>query len=111
MSNIGEHIIQLRKAKKWSQEQLANQVGSSRVMIGNYERSDHTPSIDVVVKIAKAFGVSVDYLVGEGLNASFDKETLERLENIETLPSEQRKRIFEYIDLIVRDHKARQAYS
>lgn len=111
MSNIGERIIQLRKAKKWSQEDLAKQINASRIMIGNYERGDNTPSMEVIIKIARAFEVSVDYLLGEGLNASFDKETLKRLEDMEKLPEEERKRIFHYMDLIIRDYKAGQAYS
>lgn len=80
-------------------------------MIGNYERGDNTPSMDVIIKIARAFEVSIDYLLGEGLNASFDKKTLNRLENMEKLPEEERKRIFDYMDLVIRDHKAKQAYS
>ncbi len=111
MSNIGERIIQLRKAKKWSQEDLAKQINASRIMIGNYERGDNTPSMEVIIKIARAFEVSIDYLLGEGLNASFDKETLKRLEDMEKLPEEERKRIFHYMDLIIRDYKAGQAYS
>jgi transcriptional regulator with XRE-family HTH domain len=111
MSNIGERIIQLRKAKKWSQEDLAKHINASRIMIGNYERGDNTPSMEVIIKIARAFEVSIDYLLGEGMNASFDKETLKRLEDMEKLPEEERKRIFDYMDLIIRDYKAGQAYS
>jgi transcriptional regulator with XRE-family HTH domain len=111
MSNIGNRITQLRKAKNWSQEDLAKKINSSRIMIGKYERSDNTPSLDVIVKLAKVFDVSVDYLIGEGINASYDKEMLNRLEGMETLPSEEKQRIFHYIDLIIRDNKARQAYA
>ena len=111
MLNIGEKIIQLRKAKNWSQEDLANQIGSSRIMIGKYERNDNAPSIDVIVKLSKAFDVSADYLLGEGENASFDKETLRRLEEMEKLPGDEKQRIYHFIDLIVRDFKAKQAYA
>ena len=111
MSNIGEQITRLRKAKKWSQEELAKEINASRIMIGNYERGDNTPSMDVIIKIARVFDVSIDFLLGEGLNASFDKETIKRLEDMEKLPLEEKQRIFHYIDLIIRDHKAKQAYS
>lgn len=111
MSSIGEKIIQLRKTKKWSQEDLAKQINASRIMIGNYERGDNSPSVEVIIKLANAFEVSIDYLLGEGLNAAFDKETLRRLEDMEKLPSEERQRIFHYMDLIIRDFKAKQAYS
>ncbi len=33
-----------------------------------------------IVKLAKAFEVSVDFLLGEGVKASFDKEMLRRLD-------------------------------
>ena len=79
-------------------------------MVGNYERGDNTPSVEVIIKIAHAFNVSIDYLLGEGLNAAFDKNTLNRLEAMEALPEEERKRIFHYIDLVIRDFKAKQAY-
>ena len=42
--------------------------------------------MEVIIKIARAFEVSIDYLLGEGLNASFDIETLKRLEDMEKLP-------------------------
>jgi len=43
-------------------------------MIGKYERDDAMPSIEAAKKIADAFEVSLDYLVGEGQNAAFDKK-------------------------------------
>lgn len=111
MLNIGAQITQLRKAKKWSQDELAKQINASRIMVGKYERNDNAPSIEVLLKLAKVFGVSLDYLVGEGVNAAFDKEMIIRLENVENLPQEEKDRIFHFIDLIIRDHKAGQAYA
>jgi len=111
MTNIGSKISQLRKQKSWSQEELAQQIDSSRIMIGKYERSDNAPSVDVLVRLAKAFDVSVDFLLGEGANASYDKEMIKRLEAVENLPPQEKDRIFHFIDLIIRDNKAKQAYA
>ena len=66
-------ITDLRKEKSLSQSDLANKIGISQVMVGKYERGDATPSIEVAKKIADAFEISLDYLAGEGLNSSFDK--------------------------------------
>jgi len=63
------------------------------------------------VRLAKAFEVSVDFLLGEGANASYDKEMIKRLEAIENLPPQEKDRIFNFIDLIIRDNKAKQAYA
>ncbi len=43
---------------------MANNSGVSRVMIGKYERGEAVPSIGAAKKIADAFEVSLDYLVG-----------------------------------------------
>ncbi|QEM09105.1 helix-turn-helix domain-containing protein [Mucilaginibacter rubeus] len=88
----------------------AGEINASRVMIGKYERDDSSPSIEVIVKRPKAFDVSIDYLLGEGLNANYGKETLRRLDDLESLPDDERRKIFDYVDLIIRDYKAKKAY-
>jgi len=42
-------------------------------MIGKYERVETVPSIDAAKKIADTLKVSLDYWVGEGINARFNK--------------------------------------
>nr|WP_083923266.1 helix-turn-helix domain-containing protein [Echinicola pacifica] len=74
------------------------QTDLSRVMIGKYERGDAVPSIEAAKKIADTFGVSLDYLVGEGVNSSFDKKTVKRLQDIEKLQPEEREHIFALMD-------------
>ena len=110
MLNIGSKITELRKAKSWSQEQLAKKVNTSRVMIGNYERSTNTPSIDILLKIAKAFDVSIDYLVGEGQLSSYDKEVLKRIDEIEKLDNETKNKLFFLIDNVIQNFKTKQAF-
>ena len=105
MLDIGSKIIALRKANNWSQEQLAKKIGSSRVMVGNYERNENTPSVDILLKFAKVFNVSVDYLVGEGQLSSYDKEVLKRIDDIEHLPEVDKQHIFYLIDNLVKAAK------
>lgn len=104
-------IADLRKQKGWSQTDLAKESGVSREMIGKYERDDAMPSIEAAKKIADAFGVSLDYLVGEGQNASFDKKTVQRIQEIQNLDPNTQTVLFNLIDTYLRDAKARQAYS
>ena len=111
MININNKITELRKAQSWSQEELAKKIGASRIMIGKYERGENSPSIEVALKLANAFGVSIDYLVGQGPNATFDKEMIKRLDDLEVLPKEEKLKIFDYIDLVIRDFKTSRAYA
>jgi transcriptional regulator with XRE-family HTH domain len=59
-------------------------------MIGKYERAEALPSIEAAKKIADAFQVSLDYHVGEGHNAAFDKATVKRLQDIQKLSAEEK---------------------
>jgi len=109
--NAGKIIAHLREEKGWSQTDLSEKSSVSRVMIGKYERGDAVPSIEAAKKIADAFEVSLDYLVGEGINAHFDKKTVQRLQDIEGLTPQIKDKLFFLIDTVIRDNKAKQAYS
>jgi transcriptional regulator with XRE-family HTH domain len=111
MDKIAVIITNLRKEKNWSQTDLANQSSVSREMISKYERGIAIPSVDAAKKIADAFGVSLDYLVGEGINSSFDKQTLQRLQEIQGMKPDFKVHLFSIIDSVIRDYKTQQAYS
>lgn len=109
--NIGSIITDLRKNKGWSQNQLAQAINVSREIVGRYERNDAVPSIEVAKRIADAFEVSLDHLVGEGLNADFDKKAMERLKDLELLEEDKKRTLFDLIDTYIRDAKTRKTYA
>lgn len=108
-SAVSKIIADLRKTKDWSQADLATKSGVSREMIGKYERGEAVPSIDAAKKIADAFEVSMDYLVGEGINVSFDKKNLKRLQDIEKLDNDVKEKLYFVIDNIIQNVKAKKA--
>lgn len=108
--NIGTKISTLRKEKNWSQGDLAQQIGASREIIGKYERNENLPSIEMVAKMARAFGVTVDYLIGEGENASYDKETVDRINNIQKMDDSTKNVLFNVIDTYIQNYKTKQAF-
>jgi len=61
--SLGNKIKQLRQEKSWSQDELAFHASIDGRQISRYENDKVTPSVDVVIKLAKAFDVSVDYLL------------------------------------------------
>jgi transcriptional regulator with XRE-family HTH domain len=80
-------------------------------MIGKYERGEAQPSIDAAKKIADALEVSLDYLVGEGINSKLDKNALKRLQDLEQLEDDKKKTLFDLIDTYIRDAKTRKAHA
>ncbi|MCF6298100.1 MAG: helix-turn-helix transcriptional regulator [Flavobacteriaceae bacterium] len=108
--NIDKIISNLRKSKNWSQADLASKSKISQVMVGKYERGDAIPSIEVAKKIADAFEVSLDYLIGEGQNVTFDKKTIQRIQNIQTLDINTQNILFNLIDTYIQNFKTKQAF-
>ena len=100
----------LRKNSGLKQSELGKRIGTSGDIIGRYERGVITPSIEVIIKIADELNVSIDYLVGK-TNFKLDQKTLKRFEEINNLTPEKRNYVFELIDILLRDFKARQAYA
>lgn len=111
MLNIGERIAQLRKQNNLSQDELAKKAGVSRTIIGNYERNANTPSIEVLMKLAKVFNVSVDYIIGEGQLAAIDKDLLRRIEDIEKLDDATKQHLFFLIDNVIQNYKTKKAFN
>ncbi len=109
--NIGNIISQSRDKNNFSQSDLAEKSNVSRVMIGKYERGEAIPSIDAAKKIADALNVSLDFLVGESKSASFDKRTLQRIQELELLEDSKKETLFDLIDTYIRDFKTRGAYA
>lgn len=108
---FGERIITLRKKLKWSQDELAKKVGTSAPIIGRYERNEIKPSIETAKNIADALEVTIDYLIGGSDKMVLDKKMMQRLEEVEKLNQNDKTKIYDFIDLVIRDAKTRQAYS
>lgn len=107
---LGQHITALRKAKGFSQSELGKKVGTSGDIIGRYERDEVKPSIEVIIKISDALEVSIDYMVGK-TDLELDKDTLRRVQDVSTLPADEKKQVFMVIDALIRDFKTRKAYA
>jgi transcriptional regulator with XRE-family HTH domain len=61
--SFGERLKQLRKEKGWSQDELAFHAQIDGRQVSRYENDRVMPSVDVIIKMAKAYDVSIDYLL------------------------------------------------
>lgn len=60
---LGENIQNLRKSFSLSQVDFAKILGISKQCVSNWENGYIQPSLDMLVKIAKYFNVSTDFLL------------------------------------------------
>ncbi len=54
----------LRKQAGMTQQQVADRIGVTKSVISFYELKERCPSPDVLIKYAKIFHVTTDYLLG-----------------------------------------------
>lgn len=108
--SFDKRLAQLRKSHKFSQEELAKAIGVHTNILGRYERGEVKPSIDIAIKLAEVFKVSLDFLVGI-TDAEPDKEVMAKVQAIGKLPENDRQHILFTLDAMLRDAKVRTAYT
>ena len=62
---LREKLIVLRDRAGLSQMELADRLGVSRQAVSRWESGDTTPSVDKLKTLAKIYGVSLDWLLGD----------------------------------------------
>ena len=58
--NIQNRVKELRIARGWTQQELADAVGVSRQSINSIERERYVPSLPLALTFAKVFGITTD---------------------------------------------------
>lgn len=61
--DFGNQIKQIRKEKNITQEQMAQSLNITRQAVSNWENKSNLPDIEILIKIAKVYGVSLDKLI------------------------------------------------
>lgn len=64
MNEFGERLKELRKERGLGQIALAQKLGVGKSIISLWETGVCEPTLSNLIKIAKFFGVSIDYLAG-----------------------------------------------
>lgn len=62
--SFGKNLEKLRKDNRVSQAKLGQVLGITQQMVSNYEKESSQPNIELLVKMADFFKVSIDALVG-----------------------------------------------
>lgn len=62
--SFSERLKELRSSKGLTMQQLGKEIGSTKGTISNLENGNKKPSLDMLIKLADYFNISIDYLVG-----------------------------------------------
>jgi len=62
-SMMSEQLIELRKKKGISQEELAHEIGVSRQAVSKWETGQGFPDTDKLIKLVEFYDTSADYIL------------------------------------------------
>ena len=62
---IAKNLSELRRKNKLTQLEVAEKLNYSDKAVSKWEQGESLPGIEVLYKLAKLYGVSMDYIVGE----------------------------------------------
>jgi len=86
---VGAYIMILRKARKYTQQKLADKLGVSHQAVSNWERGESMPDISILPKLAELLGTSVDNILSAD-NDDF-KGFDEILDNVNIITKRKKK--------------------
>ncbi|MBF0227852.1 MAG: helix-turn-helix transcriptional regulator [Desulfobacterales bacterium] len=107
--NFSKKLRQLRLESGLSQKDIADKIGADLQRVSKYERGVVYPTTDIIVKIAEAFQVSIDYLLRDNINKTDNKiENLKLkkyIEEINNLPEQDLAILTNLLDAYIKRRK------
>lgn len=94
-SDIGKKLKSLRKGRKLTQVQAADKLGLSRCTVSNYECGRRSPHLTDLERMAKFYGVGLDYFGVVPTDEVFDLlERARRIFENPDVPSKKKEELF-----------------
>lgn len=72
--SIGQRLLDLRKSKQLSQEEVANRLNVTRQTVSKWETDQSMPDFDKIIPICELYGISADELLSGTKNEKVEKE-------------------------------------
>ncbi len=102
--SFGNRLLQARKTRGMSQDDLAKLLGTKGPAIGRYERDEMKPSIEVATKMANYLEVSLDWLTGQ-TDLELDRKMIQRIEEVSKMKPKDKEHVFAMLDAFIRQTK------
>lgn len=101
---FGARLKALRKQKGWAQKELAAQVEIRFQQLNKYESGLNIPPAEMLIKLADALGVTVDFLLtGNPVEDSplANSRLFKRFQAVETMATDDQETVIRVIDAMV----------
>lgn len=67
MSVFPSRLAEMRNKNGYSQQDLANKLGTARVTVAAYETGNRSPTLTNLIALSWIFQCSIDYLIGNNI--------------------------------------------
>lgn len=108
--SFGKNLSRFRKEKGLTQEDFVKKSGVAISQIRRYEANKSSPTLEVITRLSRALGVSIDELVFDkaaGIAASklMDRELLEQFELVSALDEEEKQAVKKILEGVIVKHQ------
>ena len=108
--SFGRNLAKYRKEKGLTQVDLVKLSGVAISQIRRYETNKSSPTLDVIVKLSKALGVSIDEMVfnkatGVAANKIMDRELLDQFETISSMSEDEKYVVKKMLEGVIVKHQ------
>jgi len=105
LESVGKNIRKYRLMRKLRQEDLAEKADLSINYVGAIERGEKTPSLESLISIINALGVSADMILADVLDNGYLVKDSLLAQKLDKLPAEDRSQIYDVIDTMIKHSK------
>lgn len=92
--SLGQRLIELRKEKKLSQEEVAGKLNVTRQTVSKWETDQSTPDFDKILPLCELYGISTEELItGKKVVIQEEKQEKTKEEIISDTPEKKSKRV------------------
>jgi transcriptional regulator with XRE-family HTH domain len=112
--SLEKRIKYLRQQKWWSQMQLSKKLNTHQKQIAGYERGVHTPRVELLIKMAELFNISLDYFAFDNHESTMqiaDRDLIQPVKEIDKLPEEDRTTIKAMLNTFITKNRFKQLTS
>ena len=102
LESIGRNIRKYRLMKKLRQEDLAERTNLTNNYIGAIERGEKLPSLETLIVIINALGVSADMILVDVIDIGYEVKDSLLAEKLSKLSAEDRAKIYDVVDTMIR---------